>query len=138
MASVTDVYPIWKFYPSAIEPPRWVSPVVAAFAAIRSQIDSRLNVGVTSDAALAVLRPELVHQGFEIEDGKTKAGTIRRPVLFGEVGKPVVAYEVDGFHPEHQRGLPRSNSRKPDGRCALPLSRDDASLRRWPIRGQEL
>lgn len=83
MASVKDIYPMWKFYPSAIEPPAWVSPVVGAFAAVRSQIDSRLNVGVTSDAALAVLRPE-------------------RPVLFGEVGKPVVAYEVDGFHPQHE------------------------------------
>lgn len=55
-----------------------------------------------SDAALAALRPELVRHGFEIEDGKTRAGTIRRPVLFGEVGKPVVAYEVDGFHPQYE------------------------------------
>jgi len=23
-------------------------------------------------------------------------------VLFGEVGRPVVAYEVDGFHPQHE------------------------------------
>ncbi len=102
MARAADVYPMWKFYPSAIEPPAWVSPVVTAFAAVRSQIDSRLNVGVSSDAALAALRPELVRQGFEIEDGKTKAGTIRRPVLFGEVGRLVVAYEVDGFHPQHE------------------------------------
>lgn len=93
---------MWKFYPSAIEPPDWVSRVVAAFAAARPQIDSRLNAGVTSNAALAVLRPDLVRQGFEIEHGKTKAGTIRRPVLFGEVGRPVVAYEVDGFHPQHE------------------------------------
>src|SRR3990172_3276444 len=102
MPSVPDIYPMWKFYPPAIEPPAWVPPVVAAFAAVRPQIDSRLNVGVTSDAALAALRPELVRQGFEIEDGKTKAGTIRRPVLFGEVGRPVVAYEVDGFHSQHE------------------------------------
>ncbi len=81
MASVPDIYPMWKFYPSAIQPPEWVSPVVAAFAAVRSQIDSRLNVGVSSDVALAALRPELVRHGFEIEDGKTRAGTIRRPVL---------------------------------------------------------
>lgn len=102
MPRVPDVYPMWKFYPSATEPPAWVSPVAAAFAAVRSQIDSRLNVGVRSDAALAVLRPELVRQGFEIEEGKTRAGTIRRPVLFGEVGRPVVAYEVDGFHPQYE------------------------------------
>jgi hypothetical protein len=102
MPSVPEVYPMWKFYPSATEPPEWVYPVVAAFAAVRSQIDSRLNVGVRSDAALAVLRPEFLRQGFEIEDGKSRAGTIRRPVLFGEVGRPVVAYEVDGFHPQHE------------------------------------
>lgn len=102
MAHAGDVYPMWKFYPSAIEPPPWVGPVVAAFAAIRPQIDSRLNVGVSSDAALAALRPQLVHQGFEIEVGKKKAGRIRRPVLFGEVGRPLVAYEVDGFHPQHE------------------------------------
>jgi hypothetical protein len=101
MARVADVYPIWKFYPSANEPPAWVSPVVAAFAAARQQLDSRLNSGVTSNAALAVIRPELVRQGFKIEAGKAKASTIRRPVLFGEVGRPVVAYEVDGFHPQH-------------------------------------
>ena len=97
-----DVYPMWKFYPPAIAPPDWVAPVVAAFAAVQSQIDSRHNAGVSSDAALAAVRPELVRQGFEIEEGKTKAGKIRRPVLFGEVGRPVVAYEVDGFHSVHE------------------------------------
>jgi|SRR5450830_106718 len=102
MARIADVYPMWKFYPSALEPPAWVSPVVASFAAARPQIDSRLNVGVTSDDALAALRPELVRQGFDIEDGKTKAKKIRRPVLFGEVGRPMVSYEVDGFHPQYE------------------------------------
>ena len=40
--------------------------------------------------------------GFEIEASKTKADKIWRPVLFGELGRPLVAYEVDGFHPEHR------------------------------------
>ncbi len=101
MACVPDAYPMWKFYPSATEPPAWVSSVVAAFASAREHLDSRLNSGVSSNAALAVIRPELVRQGFEIEAGKAKANTIRRPVLFGEVGRPVVAYEVDGFHPQY-------------------------------------
>lgn len=101
MSLRTNVYPKWKYYPSALEPPVWVTPVVAAFATVRQQIDSTLNVGVSSDAALAALRPELVRQGFEIEKGKTKEGKIRRPVLFGEIGKPVVAYEVDGFHSDY-------------------------------------
>lgn len=91
MARVADVYPIWKFYPSANEPPAWVSPVVAAFAAARQQLDSRLNSGVTSDAALAVIRPELVRQGFEIEASKAKANTIRRPVLHAPARRPSIA-----------------------------------------------
>lgn len=97
----TSTYPRWKYYPPALEPPAWVASVVAAFNAVRQQIDSTVNVGVSSDAALAALRPGLVLQGFEIEKGKTKEGRIRRPVLFGEIGKPLVAYEVDGFHPDH-------------------------------------
>lgn len=96
-------YPLWKFYPSRSPAPEWVSKVVGAFADAALHIDSRLNHGVTSDAALAVLRPALVALGFEIEAGKTTAGKIRRPVLFGEGGRPIVAYEVDGFHED--RGI---------------------------------
>jgi len=73
--------------------------VVRAFADAASEIDSRVNHGVTSDAALAVLRPALTKFGFEIEASKTASGKIRRPVLFGENGRPIVAYEVDCFHP---------------------------------------
>ncbi len=100
MAGKADAYPTWRFFPAALEPPGWVEPIVDVFAAARAQIDSNLSVGVSSDAALAALRPGLVCLGFDIEAGKTKAGRIRRPVLFGESGKPLVAYEVDGFHPD--------------------------------------
>lgn len=100
-AAVAAEYPTWKFYPSRSEPPAWVTDVVAAFAAVSAEIDSRANHGVTSDAALAFLRPGLVSLGFEIESGKTKAGRIKRPVLFGEMGRPRVAYDIDGFHPDH-------------------------------------
>jgi hypothetical protein len=95
-----DVYPMWKFYPSAIEPPSWVSPIIRAFHAAQKGLDSRVNSGVSSDKALALLRPALVRQGFRVETGKGRSMTIRRPVLFGESGKSVVAYEVDGFHPK--------------------------------------
>lgn len=100
MTSAT--YPLWKFYPSRSPAPPWVTDVVATFAAAAPSIDSRANHGVTSDNALALLRPGLVDLGFEIEAGKKATGKIRRPVLYGEVGQPRVAYEVDGFHPEHQ------------------------------------
>ena len=94
-------YPLWKFYPSRSQEPEWVIDVVAVFSAAGPRINSTTGQGVTSDTALAVLRPALVALGFEIEASKTKAGKIRRPVLFGEMGRPLVAYEVDGFHPEH-------------------------------------
>lgn len=100
-SAVSSTYPQWKFYPSRSPAPEWVVDVVAAFTASGPQLDSRLNHGVTSDAALAVLRPALVSLGFEIEASKTKVDKIWRPVLFGEVGRPLVAYEVDGFHAEH-------------------------------------
>ena len=94
-------YPMWKFYPSRSPAPAWVAGVVAAFSAAAPQIDSTSNHGVTSDAALGALRPALVQLGFEIEASKAKADKISRPVLFGEAGRPLVSYEVDGFHPEH-------------------------------------
>jgi hypothetical protein len=93
-------YPSWKFYPVRSPAPGWVPGVVAAFRDVAPKIDSRINHGVTSDAALAVLRPSLVALGFEIEAGKAASGKIRRPVLFGENGAARVAYEVDGFHPD--------------------------------------
>jgi hypothetical protein len=78
-----------------------VPDVIAAFSAVSEQIDSRSNHGVTSDDALRILRPGLVRLGFEIEASKTRVDKIWRPVLFGEGGRPLVAYEVDGFHPQH-------------------------------------
>lgn len=92
-------YPYWHFYPARSPAPAWVPTVVGAFTDAAPQIDSRANHGVTSDAALAVLRPALVALGYEIEAGKTASGKSRRPVLFGENGVARVAYEVDGFHP---------------------------------------
>lgn len=99
-AASSALYPSWQFYPTRSKAPSWVHGVVGAFTDVRSTIDSRTNHGVTSDTALAVLRPALVELGYEVEAGKTTAGKIRRPVLYGENGSPRVAYEVDGFHPE--------------------------------------
>jgi hypothetical protein len=59
---------MWKFYPSATEPPAWAPPVVDEFAAARSHVESMLKVGVTNDAS-AGLRPELIRRGFEVETG---------------------------------------------------------------------
>lgn len=98
---VTGDYPEWKFYPARTKPPAWVDGVASVFATARDAIDSRTSQGVTSDLALAALRPGLQALRFDIETSKTNAGKIRRPVLFGDRGRPRVAYEVDGFHAEH-------------------------------------
>ncbi len=91
-------YPTWKFYPVRLPAPDWADGVLKTFGAVRSKIDSGKNRGVSSDAALAALRPGLKKLGFKVERGKTAKEKIWRPVLFGENGRPVVAYEVDGFH----------------------------------------
>lgn len=96
-----------EYYPSRTRPPDWVSSVIGVFASVASQIDSRdpAHTGLSSDGALAALRPGLVGLGFEIESGKKKAQKIRRPVLFGELGREDLAYEVDGFEPTEGIGL---------------------------------
>ena len=47
---------------------------------------------------MAVLRDDLCKIGFEIEAGKTVAAKLKRPVFFGEDGRPSRQYEIDGFH----------------------------------------
>ena len=93
-----EPYPAWKFYPARLPAPAWAEGVIETFRTARPQIDSAEQSGVSSNDALAALRPGLEGLGFQIERGSTAADKIDRPVLFGEQGSPVVAYEVDGFH----------------------------------------
>jgi hypothetical protein len=58
------------------------------------------KTGLGSDAVLSELRAGLLALGYAVESGKTRAATIRRPVLFGENGKEEVNYEIDAFHDE--------------------------------------
>ncbi len=94
-------YPSWKFYPSRSPAPDWVEEVLGCFRDVRSEIDSREQSGVSSDSVLAHIRPGLETAGFIVERGKRAAEKISRPVLFGEDGRAVVAYEVDAFHAGH-------------------------------------
>ena len=94
-------YPAWKFYPARSREPKWAAGVVKVFNAARSTIDSSRHRGVTSNVALAAVRPGLTKLGFKVESGKAGAQKITRPVLFGEQGKSIVSYDVDGFHAEH-------------------------------------
>jgi len=66
---------------------------------------SRLQKGLTSDAVLHVLAPDLIKLGFDVEAGKKKVDKIARPVFFGEGGIPTVRYEIDAYHPDWKCGL---------------------------------
>lgn len=94
-------YPSWKFYPSRSPAPDWVGDVLGCFRDVQPEIDSREQSGVSSDSVLARIPPTLEGAGFIVERGKTAAEKISRPVLFGESGKAIVAYEVDAFHEGH-------------------------------------
>ena len=64
-----------------------------------------LPKGLTSDDVLAVVRPDLVALGFEVEAGKKKEEKIERPVFYGENGVPAVRYEIDAYHAEWRCGM---------------------------------
>lgn len=92
-------WPAWAYFPHNTRPPSWVVPLVEV---VRSREDDvrtdRLTGPLTSDAVLAALAPGLQGLGYTVETGKTAAGKVRRPVLFGDNGTATVTYEVDGAH----------------------------------------
>lgn len=93
-------YPLWSYYPRNARPPTWVAELASAVAnsqeAIATQFSSPTRL--RSDEVLQVIAPDLVKLGYAVETGKSAAGKIKRPVLFGENGVPSVSYEVDAFH----------------------------------------
>jgi hypothetical protein len=93
-------YPLWCYYPLRERPPQWVLDFVQVVRDAQPDIDSQRIAALTSDRVLSHLRTGLVALGFEVEAGKTRAQKIRRPVLFGEQGTEIVAYEVDAVHDE--------------------------------------
>jgi hypothetical protein len=50
-----------------------------------------------SNDVLAVIATGLQALGFEVEQGKQKAGKLPRPVFFGEEGTYLRTYEIDAF-----------------------------------------
>jgi hypothetical protein len=89
------------------EPPRsFVSDVFSVFQKHSIEIGTiELAKGLSSDAVKGVLRDDLCALGFEIEAGKSGADKLKRPVFFGQDGKPSRQYEVDGYHAAWRCGL---------------------------------
>ena len=106
MKRQSDGFIRFSTFPQTAPPPEFVAPVVAAFERHSSEISTDLlEKGLTSDATLAVLRPDLQALGFEVETGKRKAEKIERPVFFGENGAPTLRYEIDAYQPEWRCGM---------------------------------
>ena len=77
----------WVYFPKSSPPPDFGVSIVAVFEGLANSIDSTKTTSQHSDAVMARLRPGLEKLGFRVEKGKTAAGKIVVPVLFGRKGK---------------------------------------------------
>jgi hypothetical protein len=92
-------YPLWSYWPRNTRHPEWVLSFTAVVADAENEISTvSRKTGISSDGVLAQLSSGLSSLGYTVESGKTKAGKISRPVLFGENGAVAVSYEIDAFH----------------------------------------
>lgn len=97
-------YPRWRSFPAYDEPPGWVVPLIGVFKQHRDEIDSAVvhDKAMESNDVLSALADDLERDlGFQIEQGKTKVGKLPRPVFFGDEGRYLRTYEIDGFQEEH-------------------------------------
>ena len=96
------VWPTWTYYPHNLKPPQWVTALIGVVAQAEATICTEVQrQSLTSDTVLLALAEGLRSLGYEVESGKTTAGKVRRPVLFGENGTTTVTYEVDAAHDGH-------------------------------------
>jgi hypothetical protein len=89
------------------EPPRqFVEEVMEIFRTQERSIGTAvLEKGLSSDSVMSVLRVDLCRLGFQIEAGKGALSKLKRPVFFGQDGRPSRQYEIDGFHQEWGCGI---------------------------------
>lgn len=95
-------YPSWIYYPIRTQPPDWVHDLIGVVRTNRAHIDSSMVTGLTSDTVLSHIAPGLATLGYVVETGKKSGQKVRRPVLFGEQGRPRVTYEVDVVQDEER------------------------------------
>jgi hypothetical protein len=96
------VYPNWSYFPRNEQPPQWAHELVGVVASLQSQLDTEVDPSIAdkldSDGVLQAMRPQMEALGYLVESGKTRAGKIFRPVLFGDNGTAGLTYEIDAFH----------------------------------------
>jgi hypothetical protein len=103
-------------FPRTEPTPAFVETVVGVF----EKHSDVLRTGDTgnklkSDDILAHFRPDLLAAGFQVELGKQREQKIRRPVFFGEQGRPELQYQVDAYHPGEKSGLEVESARAVGG-----------------------
>jgi hypothetical protein len=93
-------------FPRTEPPAHFVSDVMMTFKRHEKVIGTvALAKGLSSDNVMAVLRDDLQALGFAVEADKSSAGKLKRPVFFGEDGRPFRQYEIDGFHTDWRCGI---------------------------------
>lgn len=93
-------------FPRTQPPPVFAADLVGVFEAHHPAIGTLdRDKGLTSNAILSRLAPDLVTLGFAVETSKADEAKIKRPVFFGEGGRPDLRYEIDSFHPGWRCGL---------------------------------
>jgi hypothetical protein len=93
-------------FPRTSPAPPFVLEVVSAFQHHETVISTlSLAKGLTSDMVLGVLRDQLIGLKFEVETGKRAGQKIKRPVFFGENGRPSLQYEIDAYQSDWKCGL---------------------------------
>lgn len=106
----------YSTFPRTEAPPGFTEAIVAAFKGREVTIATiDLEKGLTSDAILHILRPDLMALGFSVEQGKMISDKIKRPVFFGENGAATLQYEVDAFHSGWRCGLEIEAGRATEG-----------------------
>ena len=95
----------YKFFPINKKIPEYLGSVVKAFSEHEDEIDSHTHSKLESNDVLAIVRKDLEDLEFRIETGKKKNEKIKIPVLFGENGRIIKSFYVDGYHEEFKTVL---------------------------------
>jgi hypothetical protein len=93
-----------QFFPVNKKIPEHLELVIKVFSEHADKINSHEHT-LNSNTVLEILRKDLEDVGFSVETSKKMSGKIRVPVLFGENGRIIKAFDVDGYHEEFKTVL---------------------------------
>jgi len=93
-------------FPRTEPPMAFARDLVQVFRVHENEISTvQLEKGLTSDGVQAILAPDLISLGFQIETGKARHQKVERPVFFGDNGEPTLRYQIDGYHSVWRCGI---------------------------------